>query len=120
MQGDAERLGQVITNLLTNAIHYNRDAGEIRVGTRSENGRAILTVSDTGPGIATEDLPHLFERFYRADKSRGRAQGRSGLGLAIAKAIVDSHGGTIDVSSPPGQGATFTVRLPAHQPEPTT
>jgi two-component system, OmpR family, sensor kinase len=111
--GDADRLGQLITNLLTNAIHYNKPNGEIRIGTRRENGSAVLTVTDSGQGIAAEDIPHLFERFYRADKSRSRAEGRSGLGLAICKAIVDSHGGSIDVSSEPGAGTTFTVRLPA-------
>ena len=111
--GDADRLGQLITNLLTNAIHYNKPNGEIRVSTRSENGSAVLTVTDSGQGIAAEDVPHVFERFYRADKSRSRAEGRSGLGLAICKAIVDSHGGTIDVSSQLGAGTTFTVRLPA-------
>ena len=111
--GDADRLGQLITNLLTNAIHYNKPNGEVRVSTRSENGGAVLTVADSGQGIAAEDVPHVFERFYRADKSRSRAEGRSGLGLAICKAIVDSHGGSIDVSSQPGAGTTFTVRLPA-------
>ena len=104
--------GQLITNLLTNAIHYNKPRGEILVSTRSEDGDTVLTVTDTGQGIAAEDVPHVFERFYRADKSRSRAEGRSGLGLAICKAIVDNHGGTIDASSELGAGATFTVRLP--------
>jgi len=110
--GDAERFRQVITNLLTNAIHYNRDAGQIRVSTRSEGGSALLIVADTGQGISAADQPHIFERFYRADKSRSRAEGRSGLGLAISKAIVDAHGGSIGVSSEPSVGTTFTVRLP--------
>ena len=114
-KGDADRLGQVITNLLTNAIHYNKTNGEIRVGTRGENGVAIVTIADTGQGIAAEDLPHIFERFYRSDKSRSRAAGRSGLGLAISKAIVDAHGGTIEATSQPGAGTTFTVRLRADQ-----
>jgi two-component system phosphate regulon sensor histidine kinase PhoR len=69
-------------------------------------------VADTGQGIPAEDLPHLFERFYRVDKSRSRIQGRNGLGLAICKAIVDAHGGTIQVTSQPGVGSTFAVRLP--------
>jgi signal transduction histidine kinase len=69
-------------------------------------------VADTGQGIPAEDLPHLFERFYRADKSRSRAQGRIGLGLAICKAILDTHGGAIQVFSQPGAGSTFTVTLP--------
>ena len=111
--GRRDRLGQLITNLLTNPIHYNKPRGEILVSTRSENGGAVLTVTDTGQGIAAEDVPHVFERFYRADKSRSRAEDRSGLGLAICKAIVDSHGGTIEASSELGAGTTFTVRLPA-------
>jgi heavy metal sensor kinase len=111
--GNADRLTQVITNLLTNAIHYNKPNGEIRVSTQTENGVAILTVADTGQGIAPQDLPHVFERFYRADKSRSRAHGRFGLGLAICKAIVDADGGNIEVSSQLGSGTTFTVRLPA-------
>jgi two-component system, OmpR family, sensor kinase len=110
--GDADRLGQVITNLLTNAIHYNKPRGEIRVTTRAENGTVVVAIADTGQGIAAEDLPHIFERFYRADKARSRAGGRSGLGLAICKAIVDADGGSIEVSSQPGVGTTFTLRLP--------
>lgn len=111
--GDAERLRQVITNLLTNAIYYNREGGEVRVASRRENGEAILVVADTGIGIGAEDLRHLFERFFRADKSRSRAEGHSGLGLAISKAIVDAHGGRIEVTSQLGAGTEFTVRLPA-------
>lgn len=110
--GDAELIGQVITNLLTNAIHYNRDNGEVRITTSVENGEAVLRVSDTGQGIGDADLPHIFKRFFRADKSRARANGRNGLGLAICKAIVDAHGGRIDVETELGKGATFTVRLP--------
>ena len=111
--GNADLLGQLVTNLLTNAIHYNKPHGEIRVRIQSAKGDAVLTVADTGPGIAAEDLPHIFERFYRADKARSRADGRSGLGLAICKAIVEIHGGSIDVSSQLGSGTTFTVRLQA-------
>jgi two-component system, OmpR family, sensor kinase len=110
--GEAERLGQVITNLLTNALHYNREGGEVRVATRAEGPSAVVAVADTGPGIAAADLPHIFERFYRADQARARAQGRTGLGLAICQAIVQAHGGSIEVSSQPGQGTTFVVRLP--------
>ena len=111
--GDVDCLGQVITNLLTNAIHYNKDGGSIRVSTRTEEKAAIVMIADTGIGISTEDLPHIFERFYRADKSRARSNGRSGLGLAICKTIVDAHGGTIEVSSEVGVGTAFTVRLPS-------
>jgi heavy metal sensor kinase len=110
--GDPDRLGQIVTNLLSNAIHYNKEGGEIRVTTRLENGVAMLMVSDTGHGIPADELPRVFERFYRADKSRSRAEGRTGLGLAICKAIVDAHGGTIEVASELGKGTTFTVSLP--------
>jgi heavy metal sensor kinase len=118
--GDAERLAQVVTNLLTNAIQYNKPEGEVRVKLVSQGGLAVLTVSDTGNGISPEDLPHVFKRFYRGDKSRtgsppslgfGTA-GSAGLGLAIAKAIVEAHGGAIEVSSTENAGTTFTVRLP--------
>jgi heavy metal sensor kinase len=110
--GDAERIGQVVTNLLTNAIHFNRDQGEVRVSAHAEGDALFLAVADTGQGIPAEDIPHLFERFYRVDKSRSRIQGRNGLGLAICKAIIDAHGGSIGVSSQPGAGSTFTVKLP--------
>src|SRR5207302_971866 len=95
-----------------NAIEYNKPNGEIRVQTITRNGHAVLTVADTGRGIAAEDLPKIFQRFYRADKSRARANGHSGLGLAICKSILDAHGATIEVSSRPGIGSTFTVTLP--------
>ncbi|MBI3877027.1 MAG: HAMP domain-containing protein [Verrucomicrobia bacterium] len=109
---DSQRLNQVVTNLLTNAICYNKTGGEVRVKTRAEGNEAFLEIADTGAGILAEDLPHVFERFYRADKSRTRAEGHAGLGLAIVKAILDAHGGGITVASEPGKGSTFTVRLP--------
>ncbi|HTV38978.1 MAG TPA: ATP-binding protein [Candidatus Sulfotelmatobacter sp.] len=108
--GDAEKLSLVVTNLLTNAIEYNHDGGEVKVATHREDNMAVLTVSDTGRGIPPEDLPRVFERFYRADRSR--SSGNAGLGLAISKAIVSAHGGTIEVASEEHAGAVFTVRLP--------
>jgi heavy metal sensor kinase len=111
--GDAERLAQVITNLVTNAVHYNKTGGEIRVTTAREKDSVLLTVADTGLGIAPEHLPHIFERFYRADPARTSSQGRTGLGLAISKAIVEAHSGRIDVTSETNVGTKFTVRLPA-------
>ncbi len=111
-RGDADRMRQVAVNLLQNAIRYNREGGSIRVVTTADETQAVLTVSDTGVGIGPENLPHLFKRFYRADKARSRAEGNSGLGLAICKSIVDSHHGSIDVESSPGAGTTFTVRIP--------
>ena len=110
--GDPERLTQVVTNLLTNAIQYNKSEGEVRIELKSENGLAVLQIFDTGKGIAPEELPRVFERFYRADKSRTGA-GNSGLGLSICKAIVEAHGGTIDAAVGNESGAIFTVRLPA-------
>ena len=112
VSGDADRLHQVAANLLVNAIHYNNERGEARISTRVEEGASVLAVADTGIGIAEADLPRVFERFYRADKSRSRSQGRSGLGLAIVKAIVEAHGGTITVASQPNAGTTFTARFP--------
>jgi signal transduction histidine kinase len=111
--GDSERLAQVITNLVTNAVHYNKTGGEIRVTTAREKDSVLLTVADTGLGIAPEHLPHIFERFYRADPARTSSQGRTGLGLAISKAIVEAHSGRIDVTSEANAGTKFTVRLPA-------
>ena len=110
--GEAERIGRVITNLLSNAVHFNRDRGEIRVAVRAEGNTALIVVSDTGEGISPEDLPHIFERFYRADKARSGIQGRTGLGLSICQAIVEASGGTIEAVSRPGEGSTFTVKLP--------
>lgn len=110
--GDPGQLGQLITNLLTNAIQFNQAEGRIQVQTRVDNQTVVLTVSDTGRGIAPQDLPRIFDRFFRADKSRSRAAGHYGLGLAICKAVVEAHGGTIEAASPPGAGAIFTIRLP--------
>ena len=110
--GDPERLAQVVTNLLTNAVQYNKPGGEVRVKLKLENGLAVLTVADTGQGIAAKDLPRVFGRFFRADESRTGA-GNAGLGLAISKAIIEAHGGTIEVASEKDAGTTFTVRLPA-------
>jgi heavy metal sensor kinase len=111
ISGDSERLAQVVTNLLTNAIQYNRDGGEVCVRLKIKNGFAGLKISDTGAGIPAEDLPHVFKRFYRGDKSR-TGSANAGLGLAISKAIVEAHGGTIEVASKEGVGTTFRVKLP--------
>jgi two-component system, OmpR family, sensor kinase len=111
--GDAERISQVILNLVTNAIHYNAEGGTIEITTAFENNFAVLQISDSGIGIPPEDLPRIFDRFYRVEKSRSREKGGSGLGLAISKAIVVAHSGSIDVSSTVGKGTTFIVRLPS-------
>ncbi|MFA6286287.1 MAG: HAMP domain-containing sensor histidine kinase [Opitutaceae bacterium] len=110
--GNSDELGQIVTNLVGNALHYNRPGGEVRVAVYSEAGVAVLRVEDTGQGIAEESLPHVFERFYRVDQSRSSTSGRFGLGLAITKALVEAHSGTITVTSVLGEGSVFTVRLP--------
>ena len=109
--GDAVRISQVVTNLLSNAIEYNRERGEVRVNVSRQNGSAILTVTDTGEGIPAENLPRIFERFHRGDTARSGGI-HAGLGLAICKTIVDAHGGTIKVTSKHGEGTAVTVRLP--------
>jgi signal transduction histidine kinase len=111
IMGDRERIGQVLVNLLTNAIQYNQPGGEARVGIQAENTFALISVSNTGPGISPEDLPRVTERFYRADKSR--STGGNGLGLSICRAIVAAHGGALEITSELGQGTTVLVRLPA-------
>jgi signal transduction histidine kinase len=108
---------QVITNLVENAICYNHPGGEIRVSTRRENRSAVLKISDTGIGIGAAHLPHIFDRFYRADKGRSRSDGHTGLGLPICRTIVEAERGTINVQSVEHRGTTFTVRLPG-EPEP--
>ncbi|MCU1346218.1 MAG: periplasmic sensor signal transduction histidine kinase [Acidimicrobiia bacterium] len=110
--GDVHRLHQVVANLLANVrVHTPPDAEvEIRLG--FDDSQAIITVHDSGPGMAPDVAANVFERFYRADPSRARASGNAGLGLAIVAAIVEAHDGTVSVETAPGKGATFTVRLP--------
>jgi len=109
---DRDRLAQVLTNLVDNAIKFTPEDGRIAVGWRGLNGEVEVTVTDTGAGIAAADLPHVFERFYKADRARPAVPGGSGLGLAIAKHIVEAHGGRIRVASTPGTGTTFAFTLP--------
>jgi two-component system sensor histidine kinase BaeS len=110
---DAERLGQVLGNLLDNALRHTPTGGVVTLSCRSIEDWVEYRVVDTGDGVTPEHLPHLFDRFYRADASRDRRRGGSGIGLAIAKALVEAHGGGISVASAgPGRGTTFTVRLP--------
>ena len=110
--GDPSRLGQVVANLIGNAIRYNHEGGSISVTTEVLLDDAVLTVADTGPGISPEDQKHVFDRFFRADKARSRESGGNGLGLAICKSIVEAHGGTIQLQSELGSGTTFIVRVP--------
>ncbi len=113
-KGDVMKLGQVLINLLNNAVHHNADGIEVCLSVQQKENKAIIRVADNGAGIPADALPHLFDRFYRVDKSRARGKGNSGLGLAICKAIVDGHGGTIRAESEPGKGAEFVIELPAY------
>ena len=112
---DGARISQVVGNLLENAITHTPQGGAVTVSARAESGHVEVSVGDTGPGIAPEDLPRVFDRFYRADPSRSRDTGGSGLGLTIARRLTEAHGGTIAVNSVPGGGSRFSVRLPAGQ-----
>lgn len=112
IRSDRRMLIHIITNLVDNAIKYSHDNDQLRVSARSEDGFWVLEVADTGVGISLEELPRVFERFWRADRSRTRATGGTGLGLAIVKQLVTQLRGTVTVVSREGQGSTFTVRLP--------
>ncbi len=112
VEGDADRLKQLVVNLLGNALKYTPGDGLITVGLRCSNSEAIMTLRDTGIGISPQDLPHIFERFYRADPARSRDPGGTGLGLAIVRWIVEQHEGDISIESVEGEGTTVTVRLP--------
>jgi two-component system, OmpR family, phosphate regulon sensor histidine kinase PhoR len=112
IQTDRARLATALSNLIDNAIHYNKPGGQIRISADTQNGRLNLSVSDTGNGIPSEELPRIFERFYRVDKSRTRESGGTGLGLSIVKHAIESQGGTISVTSRIGSGSTFTIHLP--------
>jgi len=112
VQADPERLMQVMTNLVDNALRYSPNGTRIIVGARPASGCVELSVSDNGMGIPPEDLPHLFERFWRAEKSRNRATGGSGLGLAIVKQLVEAHHGQVQVESQVGKGTRFEVQIP--------
>jgi signal transduction histidine kinase len=103
---------RALSNLIDNAIHYTPDGGRVQVRVRNEEHEVGVAVADTGPGIPEDDLPHIFERFYRVDKSRDRDKGGAGLGLAIAKTILELHDRTLTVESTVGEGTTFRFRLP--------
>ncbi|NOY58859.1 MAG: cell wall metabolism sensor histidine kinase WalK [Calditrichaeota bacterium] len=115
---DTNRMRQVISNLLDNAIKYTPSGGKITIEVKREQQRILLSVKDTGIGISEKDLPFVFDRFYRVDKSRSREQHSSGLGLAISKWIVATHGGHIDIMSKEGQGTTVRVVLPLENTNP--
>lgn len=115
---DSARLQQVLLNLLANALRHTPAEGKITLRAESNGSKVCLSVMDTGEGIPPEHLPYIFDRFYRADPARTRDKGGAGLGLAIARAIVEAHGGTITAASEgkPGRGSVFTIRLPVPQP----
>jgi heavy metal sensor kinase len=115
VEGDRTRLQQVIVNLIDNAIKYTHEGGKVEVSVHREANTAVLEVSDNGPGILPHALPHVFERFYRADKARSRASGGTGLGLSIVKAICSAHNAEVSVSSQEGRGSCFRVELPLLQ-----
>jgi len=112
VSGDRVALQEVFANLVSNGIRYNRPGGSVSVSLEEDGDRILAAVTDTGIGIPAEHLPHLFERFYRVDEARSREAGGNGLGLAISKWIVESHGGSIAVGGRVGEGTTFTVVLP--------
>jgi signal transduction histidine kinase len=109
---DPERVHQVLFNLLDNAVRFTPSGGRVTVTASRSNGAVGVAVADTGPGIAPEHLPRLFERFYRVDTARSRDDGGTGIGLAIARSVVEAHGGRIWAASDPGRGSTFTFELP--------
>ena len=109
---DAQRIEQILNNLLDNALRHTPDSGTIHIQCTSDSGQICLTVRDNGPGIPKDALPHLFERFYRADKSRSRSEGGTGLGLSIARKLAQAHGGDLGAANHPDGGAVFTLSLP--------
>ncbi|MFL5695782.1 MAG: sensor histidine kinase, partial [Ktedonobacteraceae bacterium] len=110
--GDADQLKQVLVALMDNALKYTPYEGTVSLSLTTSENSAVVKVSDTGIGISPDDLPHIFERFYRADQTRSRERGGSGLGLAIVESIVQEHQGSIEVESTPGKGSTFILKLP--------
>jgi two-component system phosphate regulon sensor histidine kinase PhoR len=112
IHADRSRLSTALSNLINNAINYNKSGGQVRLSAEVQNGTMSIAVTDSGNGIPSEELPRIFERFYRVDKARARDSGGTGLGLSIVKHAIESQGGTISVSSKLGSGSTFTIRLP--------
>jgi two-component system OmpR family sensor kinase len=112
VNGDASRLRQVLDNVLANVRTHTPSGTSTEVDVHIQRDRAVVVISDDGPGMATEQAAHIFERFYRADPSRSRSSGGAGLGMAIVHALVTVHGGTIAVRTAPGHGFTVTIELP--------
>jgi signal transduction histidine kinase len=116
LEADSDRLTQVLRNLVRNAVAHTSPGDRVQLSASARDGRLQITVSDTGPGIPAADLEVIFERFHRLDQSRSRDSGGTGLGLPIARAIVEAHGGWIRAESAPDRGATFRVELPGYRP----
>ncbi len=114
---DTQKIGRVLANLVSNALRHTPSGGVVEIRALAAREGVQVEVRDTGEGIRPEDLPHVFEQFYRGEKSRSRDTGGSGLGLAIAKGIIEAHGGRIGVESELGQGTRFFFTLPVHHPE---
>jgi two-component system sensor histidine kinase BaeS len=110
---DPERMAQMLGNLVSNALRYTPEGGQITLAAQADADAVTLRIQDNGAGIAPQELPHIFDRFYRGDRSRQQGEGESGLGLAIAKSLVEAHGGSISAASTLGQGTTFTISLPS-------
>jgi two-component system, OmpR family, sensor histidine kinase BaeS len=111
LAADRDKISQVLVNLISNAVKYTQEGGGIDIKVTCRDDAAVFTIANTGEGIAPEDLPHLFENLYRADVSRARGTGGSGIGLSVVKAIVNAHGGSVTAKSEPGKGSEFTVTL---------
>ena len=114
--GDERRIGQIVDNLLSNALRYTEPGGSVRVTVGRRDSEATIEIADTGIGIAGDELPYIFERFWRSERSRARKTGGAGIGLAIVRELVRAHDGRIDVHSRPGEGSRFTVTLPVGEP----
>ncbi|MBW2185251.1 MAG: hypothetical protein JRG71_02255 [Deltaproteobacteria bacterium] len=118
IRGDDLRLRQLFLNLISNAIRYTNVSGTVTIDVDRQDSQVIVEIGDNGIGIPHQHLPHIFERFYRTDEARNRSTGGTGLGLAIVKGITDAHNGTIQVTSTPNVGSTFSISLPVDGPEP--
>lgn len=118
VDADPVRLRQVVGNLVANAVRHTPSGGHVTISARATDTEVVVSVTDTGSGINADDLPRVFDRFWRAEKSRSRQTGGSGLGLAIVRQLIEAHGGTVTATSTPSQGSIFTLRLPHHDPTP--
>ena len=116
MNGDGPALQRLLLALLDNAVKYTPPGGRVRVSMQIEKSKVAVLIKDTGIGISMEDLPHIFDRFYRASKDRSRRNSGAGLGLSIAQCIAGRHGGTISVESTVGKGSEFLLKLPISSP----